>query len=688
MLEPPLTPDVLSLFPGESDMAVRCRATEWSATPLGPTSDWAPALRVVVRTAMECPFPVNLWCGEDKILIYNDGYRALLGAKHPRALGRPGHEVWAEIWPDVEPMFASIARGESVLGEDGHFLMERADGPADDAWFTFSLSPVRDEDGSVVAYMNLATETTQRVRTENEMREAKAGAERAEQRLRDVFTQAPGFLAVLEGPEHVFEFVNDSYLQLIGHRKAIGYRVSEVLPEVVGQGFLELLDRVYNSGQPFVGRELSVVLERLAGEPPDERIVDFIYQPIAHATGTSSGIVVHGSDVTEGVTARREVERLLKVSEDARAGVEESEARYRFLANTIPVQVWTASPTGQLDYVSERTAQYFGVVGDAVLGDAWLAMLHPEDVPLTTARWVHSVTTGEPYETEFRLRAAGGMNYRWHLARATAQRGEDGSILRWFGTNTDIEDRRRAEAELERLTREATEANRAKSDFLAAMSHELRTPLNAIGGYAQLIELGVRGPVTEEQRIDLLRIQRSKNHLEGLVSDVLNFAKAGAGRIEYRAERVVIRRTFDAVREMIAPQAEEKALRLEFPDVSPELCAVADEDRTRQILLNLLANALKFTDAGGLIALAATGDSSEVTIAVYDTGIGIPAAKLEQIFEPFVQAERALRPSDQGVGLGLAISRQLARAMGGDLRVESTQGNGSTFTLTLPRCPL
>ena len=687
MRKPQVETDSTSLFPGDSDMARCCRAFDWSATSLGPTEAWSPALRVVLRTAMECAFPVSVWCGDDRILVYNDGYRALLGAKHPRALGRPGRDVWAEIWPDIESMFASLSRGESVHGEDGHFVMDRADGPADDAWFTFSLSPVRDEDGSVVAYLNLATETTQRVRTERAMRAAKADAERAEQRLREVFAQAPGFLAVLGGSGHVFETVNDSYLQLIGHRKVLGQRVADALPEVIGQGFLELLDRVYTSGEPFVGREMPVLLERVPREPPEERIVDFVYQPIRDASGASSGIVVHGSDVTDAVTARREVERLLRASEETRAAVQESEERYRFLSNTIPVQVWTALPNGQLDFVSERTARYFGVVGDAVLGDAWLAMLHPEDVLLTTTRWVHSVSTGEPYETEFRLRAAGGMNYRWHLARATAQRGEDGSILRWFGTNTDIEDRRQAEAELERLTREATEANRAKSDFLAAMSHELRTPLNAIGGYAQLIELGVRGPITEEQRIDLLKIQRSKTHLEGLVSDVLNFAKAGAGRIEYRAERVVIRRTLDAVREMIAPQAAEKTLRLDFPDVPAELCAIADEDRTRQILLNLLANALKFTDAGGLIALEATGDAKEVTIAVNDTGIGIPAAKLEQIFEPFVQAERALRPSDQGVGLGLAISRQLARAMGGDLRVESTQGNGSTFTLTLPRCP-
>ncbi|CAN5845261.1 hypothetical protein BH11GEM1_BH11GEM1_15810 [soil metagenome] len=677
--------DAMFLFPGDGEMSTRCRAVDWSATSLGPEAGWSPALRFAVRTAIECPFPINLWCGEDKILIYNDAYRGLLGAKHPHAIGRPGREVWGEIWSDIQPMFASAGEGHSVYAEEAHFVMERADGLPDDAWFTFSLSPVRDEDGSIAAYLNVATETTGRVRIDKELRAARASAEQAERRLREVFAQAPGFFAVLSGADHVFEFVNDAYLQLIGHRSVVGRRVIDALPEVVDQGFIALLDRVYRSSKPFVGREVALMLERVPGEPPEERIVDFVYQPITHGDGTTSGIVAHGSDVTEAVLARREVERLLQASEETRSRVEESETRYRFLANTIPVQVWTALPTGELDYVSERTARYFGVTSGDILGDAWLAMLHPEDVPLTTSRWVHSVSTGEPYETEFRLRAAGGTDYRWHLARATAQRGDDGSILRWFGTNTDIEDRRQAEAELERLTREATEANRAKSDFLAAMSHELRTPLNAIGGYAQLIELGVRGPVTEEQRIDLLKIQRSKNHLEGLVSDVLNFAKAGAGRLEYRAERVVIRRTLEAVREMIAPQAGEKSLRVDFPDVSPELCAVADEDRTRQILLNLLANSLKFTGAGGLITLDARGDAKEVIIAVRDTGIGIPAAKLEQIFEPFVQAERALRPSDQGVGLGLAISRQLARAMGGDLRVESTLGEGSTFTLTLPR---
>jgi PAS domain S-box-containing protein len=678
--------DVQSLFPGDSEMAALCRAVDWSATALGPVSGWAPALRFAVRTAMESPFAINLWCGEDKILIYNDAYRVVLGSKHPRALGRPVREVWAEIWPALEEMFEAIQRGERVYAEDGHFVMERADGPPGDAWFTYSLSPLREESGEIVAYLNVAAETTQRVIADRAMRDARADAERAERRLRDIFAQAPAFLAVLQGPQHVFEFMNGSYAQLIGHRPALGRSVADALPEVVEQGFLDLLDGVYRTGKPFIGREIRVMLERVPGEPPEERIVDFVYQPITDAEGRSSGIVAHGSDVTEAVLARREIERLLRSSEEARALVEESEARYRFLANAIPVQVWTATPEGRLDYVSERTATYFGVKDDAVLGDTWLALLHPDDVATTTERWSHSLVTGEPYEVEFRLRQAGTLDYRWHLARAVAQCDENGKILEWFGSNIDIEDRKRAEGELERLTREATEANRAKSDFLAAMSHELRTPLNAIGGYAQLIELGLRGPVTEEQRLDLSKIQRSKNHLDLLVSDVLNFAKAGAGRIEFRLDKVELRKTLDAVLEMITPQAQEKQLRLVSPEIPADLCATAAEDRTRQILLNLFANALKFTAPGGTISLGVSTAGSDVAIAVSDTGIGIPETHLERIFEPFVQANRALRTKDQGVGLGLAISRQLARAMGGDLRVVSDVGTGSTFTLTLPRC--
>ena len=406
---------------------------------------------------------------------------------------------------------------------------------------------------------------------------------------------------------------------------------------------------------------------------------------VASETTKHVGVVAHGSDVTAPVVARREIERLLHESEQARLSALESEARYRFLANAIPVQVWTATPDGALDYVSDRAAAYFGKTRDGVIGEQWLTVLHADDVAPTTERWMQSVSTGEPYEVEFRLWSAEHAAYRWHLGRAVPQLDSRGAVIRWFGTNTDIEDWKRAEAELKRLTIEATEANRAKSDFLAAMSHELRTPLNAIGGYAQLIEMGVRGPITEEQRVDLLRIQRSKNHLDALVSDVLNFAKLGAGRIELRVGEVDVTETMDAVLEMVAPQLQRKALHLARPAAPRGLTVCADEDKTRQILVNLMANALKFTPPNGTISLDVSRGDTDVTVSVTDTGIGIPAEQIDRVFEPFVQAKRALDSSDQGVGLGLAISRQLARAMQGDVTVRSVAGQGSTFILKLPR---
>ena len=679
------TVDLQSLFPGDGEMARLCREHDWAAGPLGPPESWAPALRMAVRTVIESPFAMNLWCGDELVLIYNDTYRDVLGAKHPRALGRPGAEVWAEIWPEIAAFFEQIRNGgPPVFAEDARFVMERSSGAPGEAWFTYSVSPIRTEHGEIVAFCNIAAETTARVLAQREAQRARAAAESAEHRLRAVFAQAPAFLAVVRGEDHVFEFANDAYMQLVGHRDIIGKTVEEALPEVRTQGFVQILDRVLRTGEPFVGRELPVSLQRVPGGPLERLYLDFVYQPLTDAAGDRVGIVAHGSNVTAAVASRRDVERLLEESRRAHAQAEASEARYRFLADAIPVQVWTATPDGGLDYVSERTAASLGLTVDRILGHAWTSALHPDDVQRARERWTRCIESGEPYEMEFRLWSAAHGTHRWHLTRATAQRDADGRILRWFGTNTDIEDGKRAQAELERLTREALDADRAKSDFLAAMSHDLRTPLNAIGGYAQLIELGVRGPVTEEQKIDLARIQRAKNHLDGLVKDILEFAKLGSGRVQLRRDAVPVQAMVVSVADLIAPQLAEKQLAFEATAMPESLCLEGDEDKVRQIIVNLLSNAMKFTPAGR-ITLDVEETPATVSIAVTDTGIGISEDQLERIFEPFVQAPHEPLAPERGVGLGLAISRRLAAAMRGDLTVRSTPGRGSTFTLTLPR---
>ena len=231
---------------------------------------------------------------------------------------------------------------------------------------------------------------------------------------------------------------------------------------------------------------------------------------------------------------------------------------------------------------------------------------------------------------------------------------------------------------------EAEAANQAKNEFLAVMSHELRTPLNAIGGYAQLIELGIRGPVTAAQHADLDRIKRSQTYLLSLINDVLNFAKIEAGHLHVEAADVDIGPLVLGMRDFVQPQLQEQKLTFtcECP-ASVHVCA--DADKVQQILINLLSNALKFTPSGGTIAMQCDTSEDDVLISVCDTGRGIAADKLESIFEPFVQVDRRYLREREGIGLGLAISRELARAMGGDLTVSSSMSTGSVFMLKLGR---
>jgi signal transduction histidine kinase/PAS domain-containing protein len=247
-------------------------------------------------------------------------------------------------------------------------------------------------------------------------------------------------------------------------------------------------------------------------------------------------------------------------------------------------------------------------------------------------------------------------------------------------------ERQRADAEAAR--RRAEEASRAKSEFLAVMSHELRTPLNAIGGYAELIELGIRGPVTEQQREDLARIQSSQRHLLGLINEVLNYARIETGAVRYELADVDLAEVVASVEPLVRPQLAAKRIDYSVAPCPRPLSARADREKVRQVLLNLLSNAVKFSDPGGRVSVeCATADGpvgGRVLIRVRDTGIGIPADKLEAVFEPFVQVNAGLTRTQEGTGLGLAISRDLARGMGGDLTAESAAGVGSTFTLVLP----
>jgi signal transduction histidine kinase len=255
------------------------------------------------------------------------------------------------------------------------------------------------------------------------------------------------------------------------------------------------------------------------------------------------------------------------------------------------------------------------------------------------------------------------------------------SALRARERQYDVRD---ALAEVEAARAEAEDANRAKGEFLAVMSHELRTPLNAIGGYAELMDLGIHGPVTTEQREALRRMQKSQRHLLGLINGVLNYARVERGTLPYELADVDLDEVLATAEALVSPQVRARGLSLRYPGCAPDVKVRADREKVQQIVLNLLTNAIKFTEPGGTVRIDCAAADGTVTISVADTGVGVPPDKLTAIFEPFVQVDSRLTRTKEGVGLGLAISRDLARGMGGELTAESEVGKGSVFRLTLP----
>ena len=280
-------------------MADLTRAHDWSQTPVGPVEQWPEALIVTVNTLLSSRHPMFLWWGEELVQFYNDAYRpSIREDKHPSALGQRGRECWPEIWPIIGPQIdAVMTRGEASWHENQLVPIFRS-GNLEDVYWTYGYSPVRHSTGEICGTLVVCTETTEIVLARHQ-------SLRDKERLADLFQQAPAFFAVLRGPEHIFEMINPPYQELIGQRNVLGKTVREAVPEAAEQGFIALLDEVYRTGQPFVGRGTPIELARSASQLLEVRYLDFVYQPRREQDGTISGIIVLGVDVTESKRAEQ-----------------------------------------------------------------------------------------------------------------------------------------------------------------------------------------------------------------------------------------------------------------------------------------------------------------------------------------------------------------------------------------------
>lgn len=668
-------------------MGAAIRAFDWTATSLGQPAAWPPTLKATVRIMLTTRHPMFIFWGEESICLYNDAYRASLGPeKHPAMLGQPARSHWSEIWDTIGPQISLVMRGQGSTWHENQLIPIIRNGRLEDVYWTYSYGPIDDEtapDG-VGGVLVVCTETTEQVLAEH-----RASEERG--RFVALFDQAPSFMAMLRGPEHLIELANPAYFKLVGHRPVIGRTVAEALPDAVEQGFLTLLDSVYQSGEAFVARSARLALQHRPGGPIDERFVDFVYQPIKDAGGLVTGIFVEGVDVTE--------------REAADTALRTSEARYRTMAEALPQLVWTCRPDGQCDYLSRQWVEYTGMTASEQLGFDWLEqVIHPDDRERTLAHWMGAVRGEHPYDIEYRIRRHDGQ-FSWFKTRGTPIRDADGNIAYWFGTCTDIEDiiqarevLTRSSAELDRLVRERTVALEAAQEALrqsqkleamgqltGGVAHDFNNLLTPIlGGLDMLQRAGIGG---ERERRIIAAALTSSERAKTLIQRLLAFARRQPLQLQAVNLIELVAGMADLIKSTSGPRIN---VELSLPDTLP--LARVDANQLEMALLNLSVNARDAMPDGGRLTISLEQrdvglvgerqlDAEQVVVMrISDTGRGMDEATLARAIEPFFSTKGI----GQGTGLGLSMVHGLVSQLGGDLKIQSKVGFGTSVELWLP----
>ncbi len=553
--------------------------------------------------------------------------------------------------------------------------------------------------------------------------------------------QAPLPFAVTRGAQHTLAYANSAFCRLAGlqRREALGAQITIAFTGGERSALSAILDRAFRDGVELLDQGLNAASER------ESDWLCSVWPVIADDGRVEAlGVEIRESNAPDAALElqRQIAEQMLLGALRERGLAEDAEAARRraaFLAEAGRLLAESVDQTTTLVALTKLSLPSLGawcIVDILEQGGAIrrLGIYHPDPEKQTLAQELEATWVPErddPYgapamlrdartvaiteDVEVTLTATAGSAANLHILRQLGigslltvplvTRNKLLGAITFVGAQPGLsfsrEDAQLAEDLAARgslaldnaqvydlalvLRQTAETANRAKSEFLGAMSHELRTPLNAIGGYVELIEMGLRGPVTDEQRTDLARVKTSQQYLLVLITEILNFVKVDSGRVSYDISGVNVCEALTRAVELIEPLIAQRGIIWDGLTCDASIVASADPERVTQILVNLLSNAVKFTPAGEHIGADCEVKGDAVLLTVSDTGIGIPRDKLDAVFEPFVQLKEGLTDRGTGVGLGLAISRDLARAMNGDLTVESIEGKGARFTLALPR---
>ncbi len=650
------------------ELASLTQAFDWAATPLGPSTQWPDSLKTTLGIVLASNHPMFIWWGPELIQFYNDAYRKTMGPeRHPSALGQPGRECWREIWPIIGPQIDSVMAGGPPTWHEDQLVPVTRHGSREDVWWTYGYSAIQDAAGvrGVLVVCNDVTKehlAKEELKLVNERLTLEIRYRRHEaDRLKVLFQQAPGFMCILRGPQHVFEFANDAYMRLVGNRKILGIELRDALPETEGQGFLELLDQVFMTGQPFFAYEVPLSLQRNPGMPLTQSFIDFVYQPIIEPDGAVSGIFVEGSDVTEKKHAQDE----LRISQER--------LKEGMVAARMTVWDWDLAK-GEAVF-SAHAPEIFGPDLER-LERPW-ELLHPDDVMALKAACEQAIAERGEFHVVARIIHPQNGENSWSDIRGKVLCNEMGRPHAIRGITLDVTDRKHAEEKLQ-------EADRRKDEFLAVLAHELRNPLAPISAAAQLLKTAHidEGRVRQASEI----IARQVAHMTSLVNDLLDVARVTRGEVLLDKRPVDFKNLLSDAVEQVSPLIKMRRHQFVLQEPMESVMVLGDRKRLVQMMANLLNNAAKYTPKGGNILVRLEAHPDEVVLVLQDDGIGIEPDLLPRIFELFTQAKRSPDRSQGGLGIGLSLVKSIVEFHGGSVTVRSKgTGAGTEFTVSLPR---
>ena len=656
----------LEFLSGGGYMGERIRAHRWADTSLGDPHTWSQALRTTARILLSTGHPTMIMWGPELICLYNDPFSRSLGPeKHPAILGAPGRRAWAEVWPIVGDQIEQVQRGEGSVWHENVSVPIIRHGELQDVYWTYSYSPIDDPNypHGVGGVLVTCAETTQQV-----LSERKLSSER--ERVLQLFEQAPTFLAMLSGPEHLYEIANPAYLTLIGHRPVLGRTVAEALPEAVEQGYVALLDEVYRTGKPYSAYGARFAYQTAPGAPPEERFVDFIFQPITGRDGAVSGILVQGVDVT----ARSTGERALAMNR----------ARLDYATRLSGVGFWYCDlPFDELQWDERVKEHFFFAPDDRITIDAFYSRMHEEDREPTRQAIDESIRKGVQYDIVYRTVHLTSGQVKWIRALGGTDYAPDGTPRHFDGVTVDVTAQKLDQQRLAMLNAKLLEQDQRKDEFIATLSHELRNPLAPIRAAAKVIASPTATATQLRQAQQI--IERQVNHMALLLEDLLDIARITQGKLQLKKEIIALVPVVDSAVEAVRPTLEAKNQQLEVNVPSAAVMLDADHLRLSQVISNLLMNAIKYSDPGGHISLNGAVDGGMFCLTVRDNGIGIAPDYLGRLFEMFSQADAEAGRSDGGLGIGLALVKGIVELHGGNVEARSPGlGRGSEFIVRLP----